>query len=277
MSQAVSSPFSYILAIALFVSSYFWLDYGGDSMLELRAWLSGSSDQVAAIAVPEARIEKKKSYKELLLEVKELRREVHKYRKLKNEDLDFLIAEVIGSFYRLNKNVSMINLGRDYGVKKGDIAVQGDYVVGRVIEIADTCSLVETSTSPFANFFVRFKDIKDGEYIWIGKGKNNAIVQMSESSDLVSVGDKVFLSASRSLGGKFLLGQVVKISNRTQKGWRELSMHGKEINPTKTIMIIKETERKNVNLFVNKDELSELKKKVKELELIKLRLELSKN
>jgi hypothetical protein len=276
MSQAGSSPISYALAILLFVTSYFWLDYGGDSLLEMRAWLSGSQDGTTAISVPNTLGKKKPSYKELLLQVKELKREVHKYRKLENEDLDFLIAQVNGSFYRINKSVYMINLGEDYGVEKGDLAVQGKDVVGKVIEVAKTCSLVESTSSPFSNYYVRIEGIKESEFIWSGKGNNDAVVHLSKSNTGLAPGDYVFLSASDSLGGNFIMGQVMKINRETQKGWREIHLKGKEINPFKAVMILKETERKERDLFEKRDQLSELKTKIKNLELIKLRLELSK-
>lgn len=274
MFQVKKFSFSFILAIILLSTSFIWLEGLGDALLELRAKLNG--DDQASLVVTDDPFYQEKSREDLIAEIKLLRKEVNRFKKLKNQDLDFLIAEVIGPFYRVNKQLWMINLGEDYGVETGDLAVQGRYIVGKVVEVAQTCALVESTSSPHARFFARLKAFKDKEYLFLGQGRNEAIIEIHSDISKLMVGSDCFLSTTDSLGGGFLLGKVSGLSNRTKKGWRSVYIKVKEFQRKKPLYILKQREKVNESLFYNEDRLVELKREIKEIEMARLRLELLK-
>ena len=186
MFQVKKFSFSFILALILLSTSFIWLEGLGDTLLEFRAKLN--CDDQASLVVTDDPFYQEQSREELIAELKSLRKEINRFKKLKNQDLDFLIAEVIGPFYRVNKQLWMINLGEDYGVETGDLAVQGRYVVGKVVEVAKTCSLVEATSSPHARFFTRLKAFKDKEFLFLGQGRDEAIIEIHNDISKVMMG-----------------------------------------------------------------------------------------
>lgn len=283
MLKGKISPLYLNIALVAIILSYYWLPWVNVQTLDLLKWTKSSEEKefpgwAENIHALDSDIQQTQMYQNLLRENSRLTEELMRQGiewKGANQDLRFLKSEVIGPFYRKNREVWMLDMGSDYNIKRGNFIFQKGQLVGRVLELAQTCCLAEPLTAPGYKIFVRIEGMK-GEYLWEGMGNNLAKIKLKQIKKTKWKGKFVYLSVSSSLGGDLRLGQIQRIDRKLQQGWFQLYIEGRRVEQGDILYIVQDKEKKDIRLFEMRDELTRLKRRVAELELNKLRLELLK-
>lgn len=242
---------------------------------EERPWVKRNPE-----AVLEPRTQREESYRDhiyrLQREIRELRNELAQlktYRKKISSDLKFIQADVIGVFFRQKKDVWMINAGKDIGVRRGDLLVQGESVVGQVIDVAKTSSLIESMTAIGVERFVKIDGLK-GEHFLQGEGVGQAYVLLQVSKIKNILKRKVYLSRTWSLGGHYVLGEVSRVEKKRGSEQLQVSIISRKIDMDAPLFVAQELEVKDKELFMRRNRLSQLKEEMERIKRQKLQLEL---
>ncbi|MBF0199502.1 MAG: hypothetical protein HQL32_17435 [Planctomycetes bacterium] len=277
------------VVVMLTASSLYWIpslreelwalhhSFFGDSINSSEPWLDG---QALLHSGQGSNIPLLKRENDLLKRENNFLKEAYKKHRLAYKsfaaDLRFIQAEIIGPFFRQHKGVWMLNMGSEKSIRIGDLILRNLAVVGKVIGVSEKSCLVESCGSKGCQFFVRIEGLP-GEYIWEGKGDQQAIIRVKGKGSGILKGKKVLLSSVGSLGGGLILGVVDEEILSPNAGWKELIVLTRKLRIDDILHIVQETESKSKELFEKRGLLKKYKTKVRELEEIKLRLEMLKN
>lgn len=278
------------IIVILLISSPKWMPLFRSLFLESTGQLNGversKEDQWISSRELRKKTYKKNSldwYKEELrktrIELDRLKREVrimNQYRKLVGQDLKYLQVEVVGEFYRKQKDVWMINAGDDMQVRKNDLLIQNGVVVGTVWDVARTCALAEDMTSLNRETFAVIEG-QTQEVLMVGEGQGRATIKVHKEGLGKIIGKSVFLSRAYSLGKHLILGKIVQVEDRQIDGWIHLIVRGYKVHAGKIFHVIQDIEKKSPSLFEDREELAVLKARIRDMEQRKLAMELLKN
>jgi hypothetical protein len=216
---------------------------------------------------------------ELQARVRELEKTLRQANISKKEfgqDLKLLKVNLLGEILRKGHEVGVIDAGLDFGVSKNDWLVVGRELVGRVVSLSESCALVEAYTQSGVQSFVTVDGL-DGEFLWEGQGKNHAVIYIKGSINEEVLNRRVYLSGARSREGSLQMGEVIGMQKDQQGGWWKLIVKGRKMEVDDILFVVQRIDPEMSQLFGNRDQIAELKERLRRMELDKLRLELTKD
>lgn len=217
-----------------------------------------------------------REYKARIIELEKTLRQAGVVKKMLGQDLKLLKVNVLGEVLRKGHEAAVIDAGLDFGVVEKDWVISGNEVLGRVVSLSESCALIESYTQNEVKTFVRIENL-EGEFLWEGQGESLAVVYVKGSVSEEILGRKVFLSGAASREGMLCMGEVIGLQKDQQGGWWKLIVKGRKIEVHDILFVVQRIDAEVSQLFGNRDQIAELKQRLRKMELDKLRLELTKD
>ncbi len=211
-------------------------------------------------------------------ELKELRIENARlglYRKKFGEDVTCLSSQILMRWSNLDQGVWLLDVGGDYGVAKGDLVAQDFRLVGRVVSVAERSCLVESIGTEASPISIRMDEGLSHLLMW-GKGGYMGEILVREDQAKSFMNKEVVLDAPLSLYGGLLVGHGIGLAEDEGGGMVRLLIRLFRPDVEQTCWVLKDKERRQRGLYWDRDEAAELKNKLRDLEMSKLRSELLK-
>ena len=280
------SPYSLLIVALLVMSSHYWLKPLRKVLLDQPLVApSRTLDEEENILwsparehlrLPEFRYTENQGIRRMRLQLQKQAQELISLKSLRKaigEDGMVLSVQISGQLSHLEGESSLINAGRDYGVRKGDWLISGDEVCGRVTSVTQRASLIDPLTHPGTKCFVKVDGL-DGSYIWEGQGEGLAHVRVRSQQATTLMNANVFLYGPMSFSGTLWVGSVVENRSDQRGGWKLLVVQGRKKKQHDILHILQNQSSIQDQLFAQRDRLHELRKQVRRLEEDKLRMEL---
>jgi rod shape-determining protein MreC len=126
-----------------------------------------------------------------------------------------VVAQVAtGNFSNFDDNTAQIDQGSDAGIRVGNPVVTKGGLVGRVVRVADTRSVVQLITDPDLQLGIRVKSNDIGEGRGAGSDKPFLVYDGIDLTDTVAKGDLITTSGTERaiMPGNLHIGTVTKIT-----------------------------------------------------------------